>query len=620
MCTILFTMNILPLQIASAALPDAVIKLSKPILARLITLVVAGLNVESVTSAEDLGKKYYESGITAPDWDIEGNLTIDVQAIDNARNWLDATYPDLPALIMADEGQSYIGVTLPPITPYTTSSSERTLVSDLNVSQDGLYKVNILDFGSITSWMGHDSGSVSPPDPVPTITHPPIIFDYGTNAYFIAKQTYYPAANPQFILWTYDDSVGSLYMDGNYIKSTESKSFYGYVLNTATNSWNSAESTYGTTAFKYSEGIIYESQDYIFADSYIDSVYFPAPEVTPPSNNAILKIWDGDTLASYELDMSMYSGMAQMYDSVYGTQQVPVTWVNQDNNLGLSDQFRWMIASSPSMDYPGKRDLLIWPSTHDLTYEWTDSDQYPCFQFNGTSGTNINFTINASPEYEVQAHLTTVLEYPKTDLIIGPKSTVPVVTGEPTNWNDINNIATEPIPLTTEPLDPLPEDPSILSFLGLFLDFFNKVWDWLTNLMTWLDNLLVWLKTLPGLIAGAMTTSLTDLFIPSTIEPIKEDFVRVKDAFSTAFPFNIAAGLLGLFTFPDSGIHYPQIGYNQLDPDGIDRYHIVFDFGDEVSGHRAMSDQLRQILTLGLWLGFAAGLLTLFLKKGGKIS
>ncbi|EHQ88447.1 hypothetical protein [Desulfosporosinus youngiae] len=272
---------------------------------------------------------------------------------------------------------------------------------------------------------------------------------------------------------------------------------------------------------------------------------------------------------------------------------------------------RWNIESSPSIVEPGKKDLTIWPSFHDLAGIWTEYDHFWPFTFEATSGTNINLTIDASPMSTIQAQMQYFGSYPKTDLIIGPAATETVITGEPTNWNQINDIVANPVE-TTEP--PPEEEPTeILGFLASFFTWFNQVW-------TWLNTFWNWVQTLPTLIASAINTGLIALLVPTDLTPIKEDFSAVNEAFANAFPFSIAADLHGLFFPPDGGLQYPCIGYTMTDPDQVSRYHVVFDFGDIPSGHKAMSDKLRHILTLGLWLGFEVGILAMALKRGGKIS
>lgn len=460
---------------AEASLPDAAIKLSRSALAALINLIAAGLDVGGIISAEDIGRKYSETGYTHPQWDAEGNLTIDVQAIDNARDWLDATYPGMPAIIQVDRGTSFIGAVLPAITPYTRTATERTIFHDQNFSSNGLREINILDFGAITTWMGYDP-----------------------------------------------DYLGEL-------------------------------------------------------------------------NDATITISDAETGAFYQMDMSSYYGYFHWIGGGMTYHWLPYDYI------GMIDQMKICVSTRDSTDTPGEKELIVWPSFHDLDSGWTDYDQVPNVVFGSTDATHIKLTLTASPMNAIQTNIYERLEYPKTEFSFNPKRTEPVVVKEPTNWNQIGPTLFDP---DEPPPDPLPTDE---------LGFLTSIW-------TQFKNLFTWLQSLPNLMAEAMKTNLIALFVPLDLTPLKTDFQAVNDAFASAFPFSIASDLNGLFFPPDGGLQYPAIGYTMTDPDQVSRYHVVFDFGDVPSGHKAMSDQLRHILTLALWLGFAVGLLSMFLKRGGKIS
>ncbi|EHQ88446.1 hypothetical protein [Desulfosporosinus youngiae] len=299
-----------PVKTADASLPNAAIKLAKPLLARLITLVAAGLNVSSITSAEDIAGRYYESGITAPSWDAEGNLTIDLQAIDNAQNWLNATYPGLPATIKVDGGLSYIGQTLPAFEEYTPISSPRTLFHDQNFSADGLYQINILNFGAITTWMDYESGSGGPG----SYNFPPI--PNGLTHYIIAGSTSVPAQyqNPySLVLITMVTPADKYYKNGSTLFGISSEAYDRYYLD-ANNNWVYLDHSNSTSnALKNFDGVIYESTEPVYADTSLTTLIAPTPPPSEPGheNDCVMTISDGETLDYYDLNLSMYSAFAQ---------------------------------------------------------------------------------------------------------------------------------------------------------------------------------------------------------------------------------------------------------------------------------------------------------------------
>ncbi|ODA38725.1 hypothetical protein [Desulfosporosinus sp. BG] len=424
---------VLNVKPASAFLPMVPIEIGETLLARLLTLIEAGLDIQSMISGADIAERYYESGITAPSWDAEGNLTIDVQAIDNARNWLDATLPGLPATIQVDGGLSYIGQTLPAIEPYTAEHSERTLFSNHDFSAPGLYQINILNFGSITTWMDYENtNSTYEPPEIPSITFPTLPTSYSCNGHLIVGDTTVPTDKSSLKLFNYvDDGTVNLYMlDSNTIKSNKTMSIYTYTL--VNGAWVSGSSLYSNTVCSTFNGLVYQSTDSIYYDSSLTNLFYPYQAPSTGSNNCVMSLTDSETLDYYDLDLSM--------ETAFASWGVPTGSTNVNylvDNLALCDQMRWNISSNPSIDQPGKFDLIIWPSFHDMSYGWSDSDQAPNFTFEGTSANNINLFIDASPMDTIQAQMQYYGSYPKTDLVLGDKLTTDQKVGKPTSWSDL---------------------------------------------------------------------------------------------------------------------------------------------------------------------------------------
>lgn len=188
---------------------------------------------------------------------------------------------------------------------------------------------------------------------------------------------------------------------------------------------------------------------------------------------------------------------------------------------------RWNISSNPSVSVQGKQDLTVWPSFHDLTYGWTDYDQVPTFTFDATSGTNINLTIDASPMSTIQAQMQYYGSYPKTDLTFVDKLTTEFVTGQPTNWDQINNIRTNPVPTTDEP-PPDPDEPP-------------------TDVLTSLTNIITKITDLPKNIVNEFTT----------VNPGDSiDFTKLQvagDLFTSKFPFCLPWDLKNMLSSFGSG-------------------------------------------------------------------
>jgi len=515
-CSIILVFSIFSLTLlgtvktSEAALPDSVIKLSKPLLSRLVTLIVAGLNLETITEAEDIGRRYYESGITCPDWDAEGNLTIDVQAIDNARNWLDATYPGLPALIEVDGGLSYIGQTLPAIEDYTPNHSERTLFQDQNFSTTGLYQINILDFGSLKTWMTYEEGTITPLLPFPTRPG-------SYNSYLIVSDPI------RLIQWT-QVPYNLIYKDGNGLYSTENATYKIYNL-TSDNTWLLDQTMNYKTLTSNFNGVFYESNKTVYATYSCNTTLSATAREQPVVNynDCIMSLSDGETSSHYDLNMSMNSAFAS-WGYPGGSSNIVYPY---SSYLGLYNQMRWNISSNPSVSVQGKQDLTVWPSFHDLTYGWTDYDQVPTFTFDATSGTNINLTIDASPMSTIQAQMQYYGSYPKTDLTFVDKLTTEFVTGQPTNWDQINNIRTNPVPTTDEP-PPDPDEPP-------------------TDVLTSLTNIITKITDLPKNIVNEFTT----------VNPGDSiDFTKLQvagDLFTSKFPFCLPWDLKNMLSSFGSG-------------------------------------------------------------------
>lgn len=102
--------------------------------------------------------------------------------------------------------------------------------------------------------------------------------------------------------------------------------------------------------------------------------------------------------------------------------------------------------------------------------------------------------------------------------------------------------------------------------------------------------------------------------VPADSSVLQQQFAAVQDAFSSKFPFSLHDDIGKLFPSSSNvgALQYPQLGYWEVDPDQVKRYHIVFDFGGE---HQAFSDQFRAIATLALWMGLAFGLLWFALHR-----
>ncbi|ODA41065.1 hypothetical protein [Desulfosporosinus sp. BG] len=419
---------------ASALLPAIPIQMAKPILARLLTLIEAGADINSFISGVDIAERYYESGVTAPSWDAEGNLTIDVQAIDNARNWLDATLPGLPAMIQVDGGLTYIGQTLPAIEPYSAEHSQRTLFSDHDFSAPGLYQINILNFGSITAWMDYENtgGSSYEPPEIPSITFPSLPTTYSCNGHLIVGDTSVSSDKLSLKLFNYvdDGSIDLYLLNSNTIKANKAMSIYTYTL--VNGAWVSGGSLYSSTFCSTFDGLVYQSTDSIYNDNTLTNLFYPYQAPSTGSNNCVMSLTDGETLDHYDLDLSMETAFAS-WGFPGGSTNVNYLV----DSLGLCDQMRWNISSNPSIDQPDKCDLTIWPSFHDMYYGWSDSDQMPTFTFENTSATNINLSIDASPMDTIQAQMQYFGSYPKTDIVLVDKKTTDQKVGTPTYWNNL---------------------------------------------------------------------------------------------------------------------------------------------------------------------------------------